>query len=72
MGLSTYVIDLTLEQRIGFPISSWDEWAKFYQNSYLALHNKASVSQLQKFAKISVVDGASYFAPKIKTKKTDC
>ena len=33
--------------------------------------NKASVSQLQEFAKISVVDGAIYFAPKIITKITD-
>ena len=34
--------------------------------------NKASVLKLQKFAKISVVDGVSNFAPKITTKKTDC
>ena len=34
--------------------------------------NKASVSHLQEFAKIIVVDGVSYFAPKIITKKTDC
>ena len=34
--------------------------------------NKASVLELQKFAKISVVDGVSNFAPQITTKKTDC
>ena len=34
--------------------------------------NKASEPELQAFAKISVVDGVSNFAPKIITKKTDC
>ena len=36
------------------------------------MYNKALVSELQKFAEISDIDGASNFTPKINTKKTDC
>ena len=35
-------------------------------------YNKALVSEVQKIAEISVVDGVSNFAPKIITEKTNC